>query len=116
MKERLEILIALGDSAEKLLISSNNELYGACRHRSKFHRLTNTTKSNTDEGINPEKGIETSVTSPSYYQELFNSRNSICMYINIEFINLNDNHAAISPLAIKESTVGYLNGKIVRDM
>ena len=64
MKERLLILKTLGDNAKKRLINSNNELYGACRHKPKFHRYT-TTNSNTDEGINPEKGIDFSVGSPS---------------------------------------------------
>ena len=65
MKERLLILKALGDNAEKRLINSNNELYGACRHKLKFHRYT-TTNSNTDDRINPEKEIEISVGSPSF--------------------------------------------------
>ena len=53
MKERLEILKALGDNSEKRLINSNNELYGACRHKPKFHRYTTTTNSSTDDGLDP---------------------------------------------------------------
>ena len=69
MKEMLEILKALGENTEKILINSNNRLYGVCRHKSRFHRYTNTTNSNTDDGINPEKGIEFSVGSPSFYSQ-----------------------------------------------
>ena len=64
MKEKLEILKALGDNAKKRLINSNNELYGACKHRLKFHRFTNTTNSSTDKGGgNSGKENNTSVTS-----------------------------------------------------
>ena len=92
MKERLEILKALGDVVEKILINSKNKLYGVCRHRLKFHRFTNTNKSSVDEGITPEKGIEIYVTSISYFQEYFSSENSVCMHINTGFINISNNN------------------------
>ena len=31
------------------LINSSNEIYGACRHRTRFHRYINVTESNADE-------------------------------------------------------------------
>ena len=77
MKEVLVILKTLGDNTEKRLINSNNESYDAIRYKSKFHRYTNTTKSSTDEGIKLEKGIETSVGSPSHAQNSVTSSSQI---------------------------------------
>ena len=106
MKERLEILKALGDNSEKRLINSNNELYGACRHKSKFHMFTTTTNSSTDDGLNPEKGIKFSVDHSSYSQESTNSTNRACMYINTDFIDISNNyHDAVSPLTVQEGLV-----------
>ena len=112
MKERLLILKALGDKKEKRLINSNNELYGACRHKSKFHRYTNTTNSNTDDGINPERGIEISVGSPSLSSQDSdnNTGTRMCIFIDTNISNNLDvpfeNHDAISPLSCDENVVG----------
>ena len=122
MKERLLILKTPGDNAEKRLINSNNELYGACRHKSKFHRYTNTTNSNTDDGTNPEKGIEISVESPSLSSQGSNQTTGtrMCIFIDTNISNNLDvpfeNHDAISPLSCTESMVGDLNEKIVMDV
>lgn len=53
MKERLEILKQTRKYPDKLL-NSKSELYGACRHKTKFHRLEMNTAS-TDDGDNPER-------------------------------------------------------------
>ena len=57
MKERLHILKALGDKEETRLINSNNELYGACRHKPKFHRYTCYNPSTDDGQLSPERVI-----------------------------------------------------------
>ncbi len=54
MKERLEILKQSRKNPDKLL-NSNSELYGACRHKTKFHRYTRNMPASTDEGDNPER-------------------------------------------------------------
>ena len=41
MKERLEIMKAIKHEPGRL-INSKNELYGACRHKPRFHRYTTT--------------------------------------------------------------------------
>ena len=60
MKERLAILSAMRDDRlnnTKLLINASGELYGACRHRTRFHRfLKNVIPPSADEGqSSPEK-------------------------------------------------------------
>ena len=54
MMERLEILRAVRNdklnNGEKL-INSSHEIYGACRHKSKFHRYRIIYNSSTDEGL-----------------------------------------------------------------
>ena len=55
MQERVEIYKALRNSAsEKLkipnLINSAHEMYGACRHKAKFHRFVPVTYPSTDDG------------------------------------------------------------------
>ena len=104
MKERLEIVKALGYNAGKRLINSKNEVYVVCIHILKFHMFTNTTNSSTDKKINLEKGIKIYINSPAYFQGFFSSENSVCMYINTEFIDiLNDNHDTILRLAIEKN-------------
>lgn len=49
-------------------------------HTLKLHMFTNTTHSSTDEGNNPEIGIEVSVAFLSYSQDSFNSTESVCKY------------------------------------
>ena len=64
MKERLAILDALGDNeGKKRLINSNNEVYGACRHKPKFHRFTHYTSSTDDGQKSPERGRTSSIIS-----------------------------------------------------
>ena len=54
MKERVEILKA-SKKQPRQLINSRNEIYGACRHKTKFHRFTRNEKPSTDDGVNPER-------------------------------------------------------------
>ena len=56
MAERLAILDKSRNDKENL-INSCGEIYGACRHKSKFHRYTMNITS-TDDGYNPEKSGE----------------------------------------------------------
>ena len=53
-KERTAIL-KQSRTNPQLLINSNNEIYGACRHRPKFHRYVKQTTPSTDESINDER-------------------------------------------------------------
>mgnify|MGYP001787478984 FL=1 len=53
-KERVAIL-KQHKSNPQLLINSNNEIYGACRHHPKFHRYVKQTPSSTDESTNDER-------------------------------------------------------------
>ena len=58
MNERIAILenIRKGKKINKCIsINSNSEIYGACRHRPKFHRYTCCLPS-ADEGQSPERG------------------------------------------------------------
>ena len=85
MKERLEILKALGDKGEKRPINSNNEQSGACRHTPKFHRYTNTTNSSADEGSSPEI---CDVTTDKYTSSIksTSSINNCYTYVNTNII------------------------------
>ena len=106
MKERLLILNALGDKMDKKrLINSNNELYGACRHKPKFHRYT-TYNSSADEGqLSPERDTNSTVT-PSLYSGNFNRNLNICTNIDTIIFDSNlQSTALISPLTISNGTV-----------
>ena len=53
MKERIEILkLARGNPGA--LINGCSEIYGACRHRMRFHKYS-TMNTSTDDGVNPER-------------------------------------------------------------
>jgi len=55
MKERLEMLKRSKENPEQL-INSRGEIYGACRHKTKFHRFkSSNTKASTDDGAKPER-------------------------------------------------------------
>ena len=56
MEERIEILKASWKEPDKL-INSRSELYGACRHNTKFHRYTINGKLGTDDGSNLERAL-----------------------------------------------------------
>ena len=63
MQERLFIYKAMKEDKinnQRLLINSGAELYGACRHKTKFHRLIKSDKTCTDEGCStcPENSLE----------------------------------------------------------
>ena len=65
MKERLEIFKALKEKGNsKKVINSNNELYGACRHKPRFHRYLNYNSSTDDGRTIPERVNESVVTNP----------------------------------------------------
>jgi hypothetical protein len=59
MQERVEILCTIHQE-EWRIINHCNEIYGACRHKTRFHRFlkeehTNVKNTSTDEGDKPEK-------------------------------------------------------------
>jgi len=56
MKERLSILKMGKDEPDKL-INSWSEIYGACRHKTRFHRYTKNRLPSTDEGDTPERAL-----------------------------------------------------------
>ena len=64
MRERMEILKASREDKENL-INSCHEIYGACRHKAKFHRFIKngnvTNNTNTDDGGKPERVDNNSV-------------------------------------------------------
>ena len=54
MRERMELLKAKNLDKmrkNKYLINSSTEVYGACRHKPKFHRFAISKTSSTDEGL-----------------------------------------------------------------
>ena len=62
MRERLSIIKALKRDKNlktKDVINSNNEIYGACCHKPKFHRYARLQTASTDEGLkSPERGAK----------------------------------------------------------
>jgi len=56
MKERLMILLMGKDKPDKL-INSRSEIYGTCRHMTRFHRYTMNGLPSTDEGDTPERAL-----------------------------------------------------------
>ena len=56
MAEKLEILKASKKEPQKL-INARNEIYGGCRHNTKFHRYTKNRTPSTDDRINPERAL-----------------------------------------------------------
>jgi GIY-YIG catalytic domain len=63
-KERLEILKQARKNPESL-INSCNEIYGACRHKPKFHRYKSRNPS-TDESTNDERVTQTKTNTSNY--------------------------------------------------
>jgi len=57
-KERLEIL-KQSRSNPQLLINSNNEIYGTCRHRPRFHRCAKQATPSADESVSDERASPT---------------------------------------------------------
>jgi len=57
-RERLAIL-KQSRSNPQLLITSNNEIYGVCGHRPRFHGCVKQTTPSTDESINDERASPT---------------------------------------------------------
>ena len=46
------------------LINSSNKMYGACRHKTKFHRYTNSQTCSADDGrTSPEKSVSGSASN-----------------------------------------------------
>jgi hypothetical protein len=58
MRKRIEILCTIRQEEWKI-INNCNEIYGACWHKTRFHRFlkehTNMKNTSTDEGNKPEK-------------------------------------------------------------
>ena len=84
MNKRIAILnnIRKGKRLNQMLsINSNSEIYGACRHRPKFHRFTCCPPS-ADEGWSPERGeMVFRNTNPSVpFCDITNT--SVCQRVN----------------------------------
>jgi len=71
-KERLEIL-KQSRSNPQLFINSNNEIYGACRDRPRFHRHVKQITPSTDESINDERA------SPTHKVTTYFTRCNVCL-------------------------------------
>ena len=74
-KERIEILKATRKD-QKSIINKNNEIYGACRHKPRFHKFCRQTakaKASTDESVLDER-------APVLFPP--QSTNSYCSFIN----------------------------------
>jgi len=71
-KERLEIL-KQSRSNPQLLVNSNNEICGACRHRPRFHRCAKQTTPSADESINDERASPTHEVATDF------TRCSVCL-------------------------------------
>ena len=54
MKEKINILQTIRRNP-KIIINTQNELYGACRHNTKFHRYPNYTIGADEEQFSPER-------------------------------------------------------------
>ena len=65
MKERISILTETRERPTRL-IKSCNKIYGACRHKTRFHRYKNYTTS-TDDGVTPERD-HVSISESSTYE------------------------------------------------
>ena len=66
MNERIQILKSIRrdmNSKERRLINNNTEIFGSCRHKTKFHRYTNCLSS-ADDGLDPEKSEQSIPRSP----------------------------------------------------
>ena len=48
-------ILKLAKKEPKKLINTRSEIYGGCRHKTKFHRYVTNGKISTDEGLSPEK-------------------------------------------------------------
>ncbi len=57
MKEQIELLKLRKENPEHNMINSNWEIYRACRHRTSFHRYTESSVCEicTDDRVNPER-------------------------------------------------------------
>ena len=84
MRERLEILKRLKKDPKKLM-NSNNELYGACLHNTRFHWLNVSVDKNlsTDDGTNPER-VSTCASSvaKTMYNKLSTATSRLCHIID----------------------------------
>ena len=70
MRERVEILNQHRKDPNSL-INSNTEIYGACRHKTRFHRyhMDNSTHTySTDDGSIPEK-VEVEINTSNFRSE-----------------------------------------------
>ena len=69
------------------MINSNNEIYGACRHKPKFHRYALLQKASTDEGLTSPKRSDKDrlLGSPTYN----NCGTQLCVPCNLLVENNN---------------------------
>jgi len=71
-EERIAIL-KQSRSNLQLLINSNNEIYGVCRHKPRFHKHAKQITPSTDESINDER------TSPTHKVTTCFARCNVCL-------------------------------------
>ena len=76
MKERCCILDSHKKDSTKL-INSRSEIFGACRHKTKFHRLARNKTTSTDDGAKPEK-VSASTTATTIANKLSRAAGKIC--------------------------------------
>ena len=76
MRERCCILDACNENPKKL-INSKSEIYGGCRHRTRFHRLVRNNTTSTDDGAKPEK-VSASTTATTIANKLSKAAGRMC--------------------------------------
>ena len=85
MHERINILESIRkDNKTKVrkCINNNSEIYGACRHKPKFHRFS--CLSSADDGLSPEKSVQVLTPSKSRTPLGDITNNFLCREINSE--------------------------------
>ena len=108
MKERHEILKGLKEKKNsKIVINSNNELYGACRYAPTFHRDMNYNFGTGNGQMNPEIAHKSAVTNPSHIAST-DQNFRLCTYISTSIDNTQNFN---SPVLLQEE-VG-IGGKFV---
>ena len=111
MKERLEIFKAFKEKGNsKKVINSNNELYGACMHKPRFHRYLNYNSSTDDGQTSPERANKLAVTNPPPTAST-DPNFKLCTYISTSTDNMQNLNL---PVLLQEE-VG-INGKFVMDV
>jgi len=92
MKERLKILFFQRENPN-LIINSNSEFYGACRHKPKFHRYVQTTPLSVLMTNESSERVQNLTRTPPYFQ---NISSTTCTYVEDELPNHEPNQLVIS--------------------